>query len=71
MDVNNKKIAKIFDSTFLFKLWADLAPIGDAKVEIGAIKIKPIKLTYPKDPGGRPSTLNPVTIKNNVPGIAK
>jgi len=53
MDVNNKKIAKIFDSTFLFKLWADLAPIGAAKVEIGAIKIKPIKLTYPKDPGGR------------------
>lgn len=71
MDVNNKKIAKIFVSTLLFKLCADLAPIGAAIVDMGAIKIRPIRLTYPTEPGGRLSTLHPVIMKNNVPGIAK
>ena len=45
MDVNNKKIAKIFVSILLFKLCADLAPIGAAIVDMGAIKIRPIRLT--------------------------
>ena len=52
-------------------LLADQETFRSAIVDMGAIKIRPIRLTYPTEPGGRLSTLHPVIMKNNVPGIAK
>jgi len=48
---------------------AYFAPKGAERAAKGAINIRPNKLTYPRDPGGKLATNKPVRIKNNVPGI--